>query len=94
MAALHTGGCAGWSLSIYNPDLDPDHGAARNIVELVARIAPSAARQHPPLRQEADAAPSRRLRPAVLISPYPQRPTDASTVALVRPFGSPFTARN
>jgi arginase len=50
MAALHTGGCAGWSLSIYNPDLDPDHGAARSIVECVARIAPSAARQHPPLR--------------------------------------------
>jgi arginase len=50
MAALHTGGCAGWSLSIYNPDLDPDHGAARSIVEFVARIAPSAARQHPPLR--------------------------------------------
>src|SRR6478735_2933501 len=38
MAALHTGACAGWSLSIYNPDLDPDHGAARSIVEFVARI--------------------------------------------------------
>jgi arginase len=44
VAALHSGGCAGWSLSIYNPDLDPDHGAARSIVELVARIAPSAGR--------------------------------------------------
>jgi arginase len=50
MAALHTGACAGWSLSIYNPDLDPDHGAARSIVEFVARIAPSVARQRPPLR--------------------------------------------
>ena len=38
------GGCAGWSLSIYNPDLDPDRSAARNIVEFVARIAPSAGR--------------------------------------------------
>jgi len=44
VAALHSGGCAGWSLSIYNPDLDPDHGAARSIVEFVARIAPSAGR--------------------------------------------------
>ena len=43
-AALHSGGCAGWSLSIYNPDLDPDRSAARNIVEFVARIAPSAGR--------------------------------------------------
>ena len=34
----------GWSLSIYNPDLDPDRSAARNIVEFVARIAPSAGR--------------------------------------------------
>jgi arginase family enzyme len=44
VAALHSGGCAGWSLSIYHPDLDPDHGAARSIVEFVARIAPSAGR--------------------------------------------------
>jgi arginase len=39
--AVQSGGCAGWSLSIYNPDLDPDRNAARNIVEFVARVAPS-----------------------------------------------------
>ena len=50
VAALHSGGCAGWSLSIYNPDLDPEHGAARSIVEFAARIAPSAGREHPPPR--------------------------------------------
>jgi arginase len=44
VAALHSGGCAGSSLSIYNPDLDPDHAAARSIVEFAARIAPSAGR--------------------------------------------------
>jgi arginase len=44
VSALQSGGCAGWSLSIYNPDLDPDRSAARRIVEFVARIAPSAGR--------------------------------------------------
>jgi arginase len=44
LSAVQNGGCAGWSLSIYNPDLDPDRSAARNIVEFVARIAPSAGR--------------------------------------------------
>jgi arginase family enzyme len=42
VSAVQSGGCAGWSLSIYNPDLDPDRSAARSIVEFVARIAPSA----------------------------------------------------
>jgi len=44
VSALQAGGCAGWSLSIYNPDLDPDRSAARNIVEFVSRIVPSAGR--------------------------------------------------
>jgi arginase len=44
VSAVQKGGCAGWSLSIYNPDLDPDRGAARNIVEFAARIASSAGR--------------------------------------------------
>jgi len=35
-AALRVGGCAGWSVTIYNPDLDPDGAAARRIVEFVA----------------------------------------------------------
>ena len=42
LSAVRSGGCAGWSISIYNPDLDPDRSAARRIVEFVARIAPSA----------------------------------------------------
>jgi arginase len=44
LSAVRSGGCAGWSISIYNPDLDPDRSAARRIVEFVARIAPSAGR--------------------------------------------------
>jgi arginase len=44
LSAVRSGGCAGWSLAIYNPDLDPDRSAARGIVEFVARIAPSAGR--------------------------------------------------
>jgi arginase len=44
MSALQGGGCAGWSLSVYNPDLDPDGSAARRIVEFVSQVAPSASR--------------------------------------------------
>ena len=39
-AALSAGGCRGWSLAIYNPDLDPDRTQARRIVQLVTEIAP------------------------------------------------------
>src|SRR5689334_22548522 len=39
-SAMQSGGCSGWSLAIYNPDLDPDRGAARRIVEFVAEVAP------------------------------------------------------
>ena len=42
--ALQDGGCAGWSMSIYNPDLDPDRSTARRIVEFVAQVAPFAGR--------------------------------------------------
>lgn len=38
--ALSAGGCRGWSLSIYNPDLDPDGSQARRIVQLVTENAP------------------------------------------------------
>ena len=40
-SALLCGGCAGWSLSIYNPDLDPGGSAARRIVEFVRQVGPS-----------------------------------------------------
>lgn len=39
-SAMRAGGCRGWSLVIYNPDLDPDGGAARKIVRLVEEVAP------------------------------------------------------
>jgi arginase len=42
--ALQDGGCAGWSMSIYNPDLDPDRSTARRIVEFAAQVAPFAGR--------------------------------------------------
>lgn len=38
--ALSVGGCRGWSLAIYNPDLDPDGSQAQHIVQLVTNIAP------------------------------------------------------
>jgi arginase len=34
--ALRAGGCCGWSVAVYNPDLDPGGRAAVRIVELVA----------------------------------------------------------
>jgi arginase len=43
-SALQDGGCAGWSMSIYNPDLDPDRSTARRIVEFAAQVAPFAGR--------------------------------------------------
>jgi arginase len=38
--ALRAGGCRGWSLVIYNPDLDADGSAARRIVRFVSDVAP------------------------------------------------------
>jgi arginase len=35
-AALDTEGCHGWSVSVYNPDLDPDGREARRIVAYIA----------------------------------------------------------
>jgi arginase len=34
--ALHTDGCRGWSIGVYNPDLDPEGEDARRIVAYVA----------------------------------------------------------
>jgi arginase len=36
--ALAVGGCAGWSVCIYNPDLDPDRSGADRIVGYLARV--------------------------------------------------------
>jgi arginase len=38
-SAMQDGGCCGWSLAVYNPDLDPDRSAARRIVGFVAQVA-------------------------------------------------------
>lgn len=37
-ATLHVGGCRGWSLGVYNPDLDPDRHAARQIVNFMSEV--------------------------------------------------------
>jgi len=37
-AALRAGGCRGWSLGVYNPDLDPDLRAARQVVRFLAGV--------------------------------------------------------
>ena len=39
-ASALRGGCAGWSPTIYNPDLDPDGSATRRIVKFVTQVAP------------------------------------------------------
>jgi arginase len=38
-AALAVPGCAGWTVAIYNPDLDPDGGQAARVVDHVAGVA-------------------------------------------------------
>jgi arginase len=40
-AALAVGGCRGLSVSIYDPDQDPDGSDARRIVRLIGELAPS-----------------------------------------------------
>jgi arginase len=37
-SALHTGGARGWSVGVYNPDLDPDRRAAEQIVNFIADV--------------------------------------------------------
>jgi arginase family enzyme len=41
--ALTASGCAGWSLCIYNPELDPARSDADRIVSHVARVSPALA---------------------------------------------------
>jgi arginase len=38
-SALHAGGCRGWSVVVYNPDLDLDGSEARRIVRFVHEVA-------------------------------------------------------
>jgi arginase len=42
-SALRAGGCRGWSLAVYNPDLDPERRAAARIVEFVTDVTRSSA---------------------------------------------------
>jgi arginase len=37
-SALHVGGCCGWSIGVYNPDLDPDRSSARHVVTFLAEV--------------------------------------------------------
>jgi arginase len=37
-SALHVGGACGWSLGVYNPDLDPERRAAERIVTFIADV--------------------------------------------------------
>jgi arginase len=36
--ALHSGGCRGWSVGVYNPDLDPDGRDARQVVAYLDEV--------------------------------------------------------
>jgi arginase len=38
-SALRAGGCRGWNIGVYNPDLDPERRSARQIVDFVAEVA-------------------------------------------------------
>jgi arginase len=38
-SALQAGGACGWSLGVYNPDLDPQRRAAERIVNFIADVA-------------------------------------------------------
>ena len=38
-AALRADGCRGWSVGVYNPDLDPDGAEARRVVAYLAEVA-------------------------------------------------------
>jgi arginase len=40
--ALQAGGCRGWSIGVYNADLDPDGRDARRVVRYLAEVATSA----------------------------------------------------
>jgi arginase len=40
VAALEIGGCRGWSVVIYNPDLDPDRNVGRRVVSFIEHVAP------------------------------------------------------
>jgi arginase len=42
-SALRTGGCRGWSLGVYNPDLDPDLRSANQVVTFLAEVFSSVA---------------------------------------------------
>jgi hypothetical protein len=37
-SALRAGGCRGWSVGVYNTDLDPQRRAARQIVNFLAEV--------------------------------------------------------
>jgi arginase len=37
-SALRTGGCRGWSIGVYNPDLDPERRAAAQVVSFLAEV--------------------------------------------------------
>jgi arginase len=45
--ALQAGGCRGWSIGVYNADLDPDGRDALQVVAYLAEVAKSAAAQRP-----------------------------------------------
>jgi arginase len=40
--ALQAGGCRGWSIGVYNADLDPDGRDAQRVVSYLAEVATSA----------------------------------------------------
>jgi arginase len=43
-AALQADGCRGWSIGVYNPDLDPDSREAKHIVAYVASVTENSGR--------------------------------------------------
>jgi hypothetical protein len=42
---MQAGGCRGWSIGVYNADLDPDGRDAQRVVSYLAEVATSAGAQ-------------------------------------------------
>jgi arginase len=38
VSALQAGGCRGWDVVVYNPDLDPERDAAKRIVQFIGEV--------------------------------------------------------
>jgi SAM-dependent methyltransferase len=68
--ALRTGGCRGWSIGVYNPDLDPEGREARRLVAYLAEVTEIVEADHQPMVEPGSPArPAGRPGPATANRP-------------------------